>query len=95
MKNSDGPVLLDDVNQLANPGAISVIVGEGTSRHDYLVVRYNGAVRVYENACPHQGTPLETLAGTTTGPGSSAPPTAPSSGWMTGSAPRARARGRP
>jgi nitrite reductase/ring-hydroxylating ferredoxin subunit len=63
MKNSDTPVLLDDVTQLADPGAISVILGDGIKRRDYLVVRYGGNITVYENACPHQGTPLETLAG--------------------------------
>ncbi len=63
MKNSETPILLGDLNQLADPGAISVIVGDGTKRRDYLVVQNAGAIQVYENACPHQGTPLETLAG--------------------------------
>ncbi|MBL4759017.1 MAG: Rieske 2Fe-2S domain-containing protein [Rhizobiales bacterium] len=56
-------LLLADIYILDDPGAVSVIIGEGTNRHDYLVVRFEGEISVFENACPHQGTPLETLAG--------------------------------
>ncbi len=63
MKNSDALILLCDTSQLTDPGATSVVAGDGTSRRDYLIVRHCGTIAVYENACPHQGTPLETLAG--------------------------------
>ncbi len=56
-------LLLGNSNMLADPGAVSVIIGEGTDRRDYLIVRYKGEISVFENSCPHQGTPLETLAG--------------------------------
>ena len=51
------------MDRIADPGAISIVLGEGTARRDYIVVRFDGKVHVYENACPHQGTPLETLSG--------------------------------
>lgn len=37
------------------------VIGAGTARRDIVVVRSAGALRVYLNACPHQGTPLETF----------------------------------
>ena len=48
---------------LKEAGAASIVLGEGTDRRDLLLLHQGGAVRAYENACPHQGTPLEGPAG--------------------------------
>lgn len=40
--------------------ARSVLLGHGVLRHDIVVLRYQGRLLAYENACPHAGTPLET-----------------------------------
>jgi len=37
------------------------VIGEGAARRDILVVRRAGVLHAYLNACPHQGTPLETF----------------------------------
>jgi nitrite reductase/ring-hydroxylating ferredoxin subunit len=37
------------------------LIGEGAARRDIVVVRRAGELRAYLNACPHQGTPLETF----------------------------------
>lgn len=37
------------------------VVGEGIGRQDIVLVRRGGVLRAYLNACPHQGTPLETF----------------------------------
>jgi nitrite reductase/ring-hydroxylating ferredoxin subunit len=56
-----GPVRLCAIEDIPEPGARGFVLGSGTDRRDVLVVRADGAVRAYENACPHQGTPLETF----------------------------------
>lgn len=47
------------LDALKQAGAASVVLGEGTDRRDLLLLHQGGTVRAYENACPHQGTPLE------------------------------------
>lgn len=47
--------------KLSDPGAASLVVGEGANRHDILIVKWQGKVHVFENACPHNGTPLDTF----------------------------------
>jgi naringenin degradation protein FdeD len=37
------------------------VLGTGSERHAVFVLRHNGIVRAYRNACPHQGTPLELM----------------------------------
>ena len=55
---SDPIINCDD---LEDPGAISVVIGEGGSRLDIMIVRRGDEIWAYENSCPHQGTPLETF----------------------------------
>jgi nitrite reductase/ring-hydroxylating ferredoxin subunit len=50
---------LDDI---ADPGAKGFVFGGGAERWEMFVVRRGALVRAYENACPHQGTPLEMFA---------------------------------
>lgn len=59
-KPSDGLVHLDDLN---DPGAVSIVCGDGKERVDILIVRAGNSITAFENACPHQGTPLETFDG--------------------------------
>ncbi len=49
---------LDDI---AEPGAKGFVFGEGAARLELFLVRTKGVVRGFLNACPHQGTPLETF----------------------------------
>ena len=49
------------VDEIAEGAARGFVVGEGVSRLDVVVVRRDGVLRAYVNACPHQGTPLETF----------------------------------
>jgi nitrite reductase/ring-hydroxylating ferredoxin subunit len=37
------------------------VQGEGAQRRDIVLLRRAGVLRAYLNACPHQGTPLETF----------------------------------
>lgn len=55
------PLRLCRVDDLPDPGARSFAFGEGTARRDVVVVRAGGHIFAYDNACPHQGTPLETF----------------------------------
>ena len=48
---------LDDID---DPGAKGFEFGAGVERWEVFVVRRGDRVFAYENACPHQGTPLET-----------------------------------
>ena len=54
-------VVLCNVDNVAEGTSRGFVVGEGASRQDVVVVRRGGVLRVYLNACPHQGTPLETF----------------------------------
>lgn len=54
---------LISLDTLRRAGAASIVLGEGTERRDLLLLHHGGAVRAYENTCPHQGTPLEGPAG--------------------------------
>ena len=47
--------------ELPDPGARGFVFGEGSKRLELVAVRRGELIRVYENACPHQGTPLETF----------------------------------
>ena len=48
--------------EIAEPGGKGVTVADADgSDVDVVVVRWRGLVRAYRNACPHVGTPLETL----------------------------------
>lgn len=51
------------VDELGDPGAVSVVFGEGIMRADVAVVRSGGGIRAFVNSCPHAGTPLETFDG--------------------------------
>ena len=50
-------------NELDDPGAVSIVRGEGLERVDVLIVRSGEIIKAYENVCPHKGTPLETFEG--------------------------------
>jgi len=50
-------------DDLDDPGAVSVVRGAGADRMDVLLLRNGGTVSAFLNACPHQGTPLETFDG--------------------------------
>lgn len=54
---------LIDIADIPDPGAVSVIIGEGLTRADVVICHHDGAARAYHNACPHAGTPLETFDG--------------------------------
>lgn len=49
------------LDEIAEPGARGFVFGSGSDRLELFVVRSDGAVRAFVNACPHQGTPLETF----------------------------------
>lgn len=53
--------LLIHRDDLEDPGAVSMVMGDGGSRLDILIVRRGDEIWAYENSCPHQGTPLETF----------------------------------
>jgi nitrite reductase/ring-hydroxylating ferredoxin subunit len=48
-------------DDIAEGQARSIIVGEGMSRRDIVVVRKGGKFFAYVNSCPHQAMPLETF----------------------------------
>lgn len=54
---------LGAVTDVPDPGAVSVVLGEGSMRADIAVVHVDGVIRAYVNSCPHAGTPLETFDG--------------------------------
>lgn len=47
------------LDMLQRAGAASIVLGKGAARRDLLLLHHGGAVRAYENACPHRDTPLE------------------------------------
>ena len=53
--------ILCSLEDIPDPGAISVLVGRGPRALDVIVARRGANVIAYHNACPHQGTPLETF----------------------------------
>jgi nitrite reductase/ring-hydroxylating ferredoxin subunit len=55
------PLRLCPLGALSDPGAKGFTFGDGAMRRDVVVVRQGTQVFAYENACPHQGTPLEFL----------------------------------
>ena len=46
---------------IPDPGAKGFVFGEGTRRGEIFIVHKNGKFFGYVNACPHQGTPLDTF----------------------------------
>ena len=54
-------VVLCRADELAEGQARGFLIGEGVARRDVILVRRDGVLRAYVNACPHQGTPLETF----------------------------------
>jgi nitrite reductase/ring-hydroxylating ferredoxin subunit len=48
-------------DEIGEGQARGFVHGEGAQRRDVIVVRHAGVLRAYLNACPHQGTPLETF----------------------------------
>ena len=44
---------------VAEGAARGFVFGAGAARQAVFVVRHEGEIRAYRNACPHQGTPLE------------------------------------
>lgn len=54
-------VLLCASHEVREGLARGVLVSDGGTRHDVILLRREGALSAYENSCPHQGTPLETF----------------------------------
>jgi nitrite reductase/ring-hydroxylating ferredoxin subunit len=54
-------IALCHADEIAEGQARGFLVGEGVLRRDVILVRRDGVLRAYVNACPHQGTPLETF----------------------------------
>lgn len=54
-------VVLCRADEVAEGQARGFLIGEGVARRDVILVRRDGVLRAYVNACPHQGTPLETF----------------------------------
>ncbi len=54
-------ITLCRADEIAEGQAKSVIVGEGASRRDIVIVRRSGNLFAYVNSCPHQLMPLETF----------------------------------
>ena len=48
-------------DEIAEGQARGFLIGEGSARRDVILLRCSGALRVYVNSCPHQGSPLETF----------------------------------
>lgn len=53
-----GRVDLLALADLADPGAVSLTVGEGPDRREVLVTRAGDQVRAFVDACPHAFVPL-------------------------------------
>ncbi len=56
-----GGTRLCRLDELPDPGARGFVFGHGTKRTELFVIRRGDRVYGYVNACPHQGTPLETF----------------------------------
>lgn len=54
-------VVLCRADEVSEGQARGFLLGEGVARRDVILVRRDGVLRAYVNACPHQGTPLETF----------------------------------
>lgn len=54
-------VVLCRADDVAEGQARGFLIGEGVARRDVILVRRDGVLQAYVNACPHQGTPLETF----------------------------------
>jgi nitrite reductase/ring-hydroxylating ferredoxin subunit len=46
-------------DEIAEGEAKGFVLGSGQDRIAVFVLRHEGSIRGYVNACPHQGTPLE------------------------------------
>ncbi len=49
--------------ELAEGAACGFVIGDGSYRQEYILVRKAGQLHAYVNSCPHQMTPLETFPG--------------------------------
>ncbi len=49
------------LSDIPDGGAKGMEIGVGPQRLDLILLRDGNAVRAFRNACPHQGTPLETF----------------------------------
>jgi nitrite reductase/ring-hydroxylating ferredoxin subunit len=54
-------VVLCRAEEVDEGQARGFLIGEGAARRDVILVRRDGVLHAYANACPHQGTPLETF----------------------------------
>lgn len=61
MKHAGAGVLLCRADEVAEGQARGFLIGDGVARRDVILVRRGGVLRAYVNACPHQGTPLDTF----------------------------------
>ena len=46
---------------LGDPGTANVVLGEGETELDIVIVKTGGTAHAYINCCPHQFIPLETF----------------------------------
>lgn len=56
------PLPLCRADAIAEGQARGFVFGAGSTRQAVFVLRHDGAIHAYRNACPHQGTPLEMVA---------------------------------
>ena len=61
MAETHKDIHLCPIDDISDPGARGFEFGAGSERLEYVAVRKGDLIRVYVNACPHQGTPLETF----------------------------------
>lgn len=57
------PVLLCDLSDLEDPGALRADLPDDEEQRGVCVVQKAGRVYVYENRCPHTGAPLDWTPG--------------------------------
>ena len=58
---TNAPAVLCRLEDIADPGARGFEVGTPHGPLDVIAVRIGETVHGFHNACPHQGTPLETF----------------------------------
>jgi nitrite reductase/ring-hydroxylating ferredoxin subunit len=54
-------VVLCRFDEIGEGDARGFLIGEGAARRDVVLILRDGVLRAYVNACPHQGTPLDTF----------------------------------
>ncbi len=60
MKTTAPGTRLCAVDDIPDPGAVDIELENGA---DIIITRRGKTIRAFKNACPHQGTPLETFPG--------------------------------